>query len=255
VARVGAECAFVLGSGLDRVADAFAVAARCCFEDIPGLGPAQVSGHRGEIVVATVSNTPCLLVCGRRHFYEGDPAPIPILMRYLYDVGVRSLVTTSAAGALGTHLDPGDLVSIDDIIDFQDRPRRAGPTAVRPVSTPPGARLRLDASLAKRLQDGAKRARVALRRGTLLAASGPVYETHSEVSYLQRVGADVASMSAAPEVAAANDLGIGVASIALVTNWATGVSGTRLNHADVLAEAGRSAAAFTRLLSAFFDNC
>ena len=74
-------------------------------------------------------------------------------------------------------------------------------------------------------------------RGTIASGAGPAYETPAEVTFLQQVGADLASMSAAPEILFANERGIRVAALGVLTNPATGIGGTRPNHDEVLAQA------------------
>ena len=55
---------------------------------------------------------------------------------------------------------------------------------------------------------------------------------------LRSIGADLVGMSTVPETIAANHMGMNVLGISCVTNLAAGVTGQKLNHAEVL-EVGR----------------
>ena len=67
---------------------------------------------------------------------------------------------------------------------------------------------------------------------------GPQYETPAEIRALQTLGADLVGMSTVHEAVAARAEGAEVLALSLVTNLAAGLSGERLDHAEVLA-AGR----------------
>jgi purine-nucleoside phosphorylase len=106
----------------------------------------------------------------------------------------------------------------------------------------------IDPGLCKKVEAAAKRAGVTLRRGTIVCAAGPTYETPAEVRWLQELGADLATMSAAPEVDCAARLGLRSAVIAAVTNPATGISHSVPGHDEVVEQAGRVAAVLGRII-------
>lgn len=236
-ARAGsAKLAVIAGSGMGALADEVTVERRVPFSAIDGVGACTVAGHAGEVREGTLDGRPCVWVLGRRHGYEGQSAAMLTLVDWLASRGVTHLLVTSAAGALRGSLSPGEIVVARDLIDRQNRGWSRAPRADRPE-----AGLALDPGLVAALERAATRAGVAWHRGTLVCGSGPAYETAAEVSYLQESAGDVATMSAAPEVIAANRIGLPVAIAALVTNPGTGIGRSALSHAEVLDIGQRSA--------------
>lgn len=226
---------------------------------IPAAPAAPAGKQNGEI-----DGRPLALVLGRRHVYEGGPMGMAPLMRWLARRGVGEVVAVSAAGSVrGAYL-PGELVVITDIIDLQNREHRrwrrparaaAGPAlfGFRPPNRVPPetaeltgpsaavveraaweARPGLSGRLIGRLETAANRSGVALRRGTLACGAGPAYESRAEIRALQEIGADVATMSAAPETQYACELGMEIAVVAAITNPGTGIGTEPPDHGRVI---------------------
>jgi len=232
--------AFIAGSGMDPLAAAMTTTREVRFDDIPGVGACGVEGHVGCVLEGAIDGYPCTLVVGRRHVYEGEPDAVARLVEWLAQAGVTDLVMASAAGALHRRLGAGDLLIARDVIDFQNREhlvRGAGPAWAGNVNA---ERLRIHRGLSAEIERAATAARLSWQRGTIVCGVGPAYETQAEVRVLQDWG-DVATMSAAPELAAASRLGLRAAALALVTNPCTGIASSRPNHQEVL-EAGRRSA-------------
>ncbi len=270
-----ANLAVLLGSGLGGACREFSVEASLSFGDVPGLTPAGVPGHCGEFRRCRVFQKSCLFILGRKHHYEGADDEIRTLIGFIAAAGVRDLIVTSAAGSLDGRLCPGELVLIDHAVDLQSRKTRFGTEATgmgerqreiqgtsgrrarsrvrkaSPSSAERGGRsgaLHLNRSLLRRLEGAAVAAGVPVKRGTLACLAGPAYETPAEVRALREIGADVATMSAAPEIFFANLMGVNVATMCLVTNFATGLSPSPPNHSKVLEVSERAAAALGNLL-------
>ncbi len=93
-----------------------------------------------------------------------------------------------------------------------------------------------------------------MARGVAVASAGPAYETPAEIRTLQATGAVVVTMSGAPEVEAANALGVRVAMVAVITNWAAGISSIRLRHEDVLSVARLATSALRQLIVKFVES-
>lgn len=245
--------AVIAGSGLGGLAEAMAARRVIPFATLDGVGECTVAGHAGEIRVGDIEGRSCLLVLGRRHVYEGDPYRVERLIEHLAAEGASALLVTSAAGSLRRALRAGELVVVRDLIDRQNCAvvaSRRGLVGCRARGSPP-SRLRVDPVLTAGLERAALAAGVPCQPGTLVCGSGPPYETVAEVGSLQVAGGDVATMSAAPEVAAANRLGLPVAVLAVVTNPCTGVEASAPSHREVLEAGARASHALAGLIRQF----
>ena len=252
-----AETGVLLGSGLSSVGDPFDVEHRLRFDEIPGVGETNVAGHPGEVRTVRIGGQPCRFILGRRHYYEGDENPMGRLIEHLHAAGVRRLVVTSAAGSLDTSAPPGELALVDAILDLQFRSQRTPVDLAPPVpadtSRVEPANLRFADGLRERICRAARVTGVRLNRGTLASLPGPAYETPSEIRALKSIGASLVSMSGAPETVAANALGMQVAMIAVVTNWAAGISTVALSHDEVLTGGEAVAADLRCLITQFVE--
>jgi purine-nucleoside phosphorylase len=144
--------------------------------------------------------------------------------------GCRTIVLTNACGGINTEYKVGQPVIIKDHISL---------TAASPLI---GADfVDLTDLYSKRLRGLVKAEDSSLAEGVYVHWRGPSYETPAEIRMMRTMGADLVGMSTVPEAIAAHALGAEVLAISLVTNAAAGVTGEKLNHAEVIA-AGKAAA-------------
>jgi len=225
----------VLGSGQGEAAADIQDPVRIPYAEIPGFAPATVQGHAGMLIAGTLEGVECLVMQGRYHLYEGHPPErVTIPVRVAAALGARTMIVTNAAGALRTTLQPGDLVILDDHINFMWRNPLIGPVVPGDERFPDMSRP-YDSELAAIAERVALDAGIPLHRGVYCAVTGPSYETPAEIRMLQRFGADVVGMSTVPEVIVARAMGVRVLGISLVTNLCAGLSAQSLDHEEVLA--------------------
>lgn len=241
----GPPVGFVLGSGWGHFVDSAEVVATCGYEEIPNFGRSTVEGHAGALVRGRAFGHDFLAMQGRLHRYEGHSlTTIAATTAVLADLGVRELVVTCAAGGTNPAYRVGDLVLIHDFVNFMlESPLRGVPGALRqPIR--PSDRLVAEA------EEAAAGAAIPLRKGVLFSSKGPTYETPAEVRMARTLGADVVSMSTAPELSAAAALGLEAVGFACVTNMAPGViPGAEVNHEEVIEVMENRKARFSELLS------
>jgi purine-nucleoside phosphorylase len=241
----GPRVAVVLGSGLGAVPHHFTEAASIPFADVPGLVAPSIHGHSGAISLGHCVGAPLLVFRGRLHSYEGhswDQVAAPV--RLMASWGVRTLILTNAAGGIHDRLGPGDLMVLRNHLWLQTPQAVRGRLAGLPAeSSPYSSRLIQLIQLLQQAEPSRE-----LLAGIYAAVTGPCYETPAEIRALRAMGADAVGMSTAFEAQTAADLGMEVAAISCITNKAAGLTGGTLDHAEVLANAGRPAERISGLL-------
>lgn len=232
--------AVVLGSGLSHLVDELTDPVVVPFTDVPDLPDSSVEGHDGRFVCGRLDGVDVCLQAGRLHTYEGYPPDVVVApVRILAHLGVQTLLMTNAVGGIHPRIEPGDIVLLDDQINFTFRSPLAGPVA-KGEQRFPDMSAPFDADLQALARVVAGDLRIRLSEGTYAGVLGPAYETAAEVRMLARLGADVVGMSTVPEVLTARALGLRCAGLSIVTNRATGLGDALLSHEEVL-EASRRA--------------
>jgi purine-nucleoside phosphorylase len=180
------------------------------------------------------------------HRYEGHSfSRITLPVRVLASVGVKTMIITNSAGGVGPGIEAGDLMLIEDHIDLLWG-------SLRELSHRPGLvhKPYYSARLMDLALEVARREKVPMKKGTLLATTGPTYETRAEVRFVRGVGADAVSMSTVPEVTVCHQLGVSVLGISLITNLAAHHSG---GHEKVIDFAARASKNLGKVISGFMD--
>jgi len=242
--------ALVLGSGLGDVADAVTDPTLVSFEELPGFPPSGVHGHAGRFVGGDLAGRYVLIQAGRYHVYEGYPSEVVVApVRAMAALGITDLILTNAAGGVDPLLEPGDLVLLNDHINFMFRHPLVGPVQ-EGESRCPDMSEPYDAGLRALALDVARELGVPLREGVYAAVTGPSYETPAEVRMLGRLGAHTVGMSTVPEATVAAALGIRCLGFSMVTNKAAGLSLEPLGHEEVMEVGAMAGKGLARLLEA-----
>ncbi len=239
------ETAIVLGSGLGAVAEAFGIEAEVSYANVPGLSASTVPGHAGRFVLARHGGKPILIAQGRRHLYEGlSAAEVTASIRFMHSIGVKRVVLTNAAGAIHPSFEVGGLMLITDHLNLQGTTPLLGGAHFHDMSEVYSLTWREQFHLA------AKSIGLPLHEGVYAALLGPQYETPAEIRMLRTLGADAVGMSTVPEAIQARALGMEVAALSMLTNWAAGLKPQTLHHSEVV-EVGKAASAgLAKLLKA-----
>ena len=171
----------------------------------PRAGPCrQDAGRRAAGPRALLRARP-----GRRD-EAGDPR--------LAELGCETLLLTNAAGSLRLDMPPGAVMLVADHINFSgvnplfgetgnsrfvDMTDAYDPALARPRWSPPG-------------ED--------VFEGVYIWFSGPSFETPAEIRAARMLGADAVGMSTVPETILARHVGLRVAALSLMTNYAAGLT-------------------------------
>jgi 5'-methylthioadenosine phosphorylase len=152
----------------------------------------------------------------------------------LKSLGVERILSTTAVGSLKMDLMPGDLVILDQFIDFTKKRDYTF------FNGDDGKVIHIDFTqpycpeLRKILFETAKELGLRIHYyGTYICTEGPRFETPAEIKMFSYFG-DVVGMTNVPEVILARELEMCYASVSLVTNYAAGISTSPLTHQEVL---------------------
>lgn len=243
------EIGLVLGSGLQPLADEIEQPQFIDYADVPHMPHATAPGHIGRFVCGKLGGRQVICMQGRLHGYEGhSPEEIVFPIRVLKLLGVRALLLTNASGGINTGFVVGDLMLIEDHINFTGKSPLTGPNddALGPRFN--DMTFAYAPQLREKALAAAKRCGVSLRRGTYIGVNGPQFETPAEIRAFRVMGADAVGMSTVFEVIAAAHCGLPVLAIAMITNMAAGVLMQPLSGAEVNAIAAEKGEELCRLV-------
>lgn len=151
-------------------------------------------------------------------------------MAALRDAKVECLLATAAVGAINGKLQPGDLVILEDFIDFtRHRVETFDPNSFLDLSSP------YSSFLVDKIKEAAAKLKLKIHPDAIYACvEGPRFETRAEIRMFKKLGANVVGMTQVPEVVLAAEAGIPYGVVGVVTNFAAGVTSKRVSSAEVL---------------------
>lgn len=171
------------------------------------LTTGQLNGH--EVVI--------LARHGKKHTISPTQVPYRANIWALKEEGCEIILATTACGSLREKMKPGDLVFLDQFIDFT-KLRTLSFFDKKVVHTPMAEPF--DRDIRERLIKVAKGQKLAYHpRGTMITIEGPRFSTKAESAMFRLWGADLINMSTVPEVVLANELDIPYQSVAIVTDY------------------------------------
>lgn len=212
----------ILGTGLSPLAAEIAAADIIPYEEIPHFPVSTVEGHAGRLVIGKIAGVTVCAMQGRFHFYEGYTlAQVTLPVRVMKMLGVETLIVTNAAGGIDQSFAVGDVMLIEDHINF------VGMAGHNPLIGPndphfgtrfPPMNLAYTRQLRTLATEVATAQGLNLRRGVYVWLAGPNFETPAEIRMWRTLGADAVGMSTVPEVVVAHHAGMRVLAFSTITN-------------------------------------
>lgn len=243
------EYLLILGTGLGQLAEEMTVDTVLPYDEIPHFPVSTVESHAGKLLLGRLGGKPVMAMQGRFHYYEGySMQQIVFPVRVAKALGVQTLLVSNACGGLNPNFERGDIMLINDHINFLGDNPLMGPNdpdlgpRFPDMSTPYTERLMATAEQAA-LDLGIK-----MHQGVYLAVSGPMLETKAEYRYMRQLGADVVGMSTVPEVIAAVHMSMEVLGISVITDECFPDSLQPVSLDDVLEAAAMAEPQLTRVV-------
>lgn len=148
------------------------------------------------------------------------------------ELRVERIISISAVGGIGSEIKPGMIVVPDQIVDMtkgRESTFYDGDEVVHIDFTEPYC-----PELRESVFKAGKKSDVELRRsGTYVCVNGPRLETRAEIKMFLNLGIDIVGMTAMPETALAREAELCLAGVAIVTNYAAGITKKRLTTTEV----------------------
>ncbi|MEJ7779533.1 MAG: purine-nucleoside phosphorylase [Daejeonella sp.] len=213
------EIGIILGTGLGGLVDDIEIQHKLMYSNIPNFPISTLEFHSGRLIFGVLSGKRVVAMQGRLHYYEGyDMKQITFPVRVMKMLGISKLIVSNASGALNPEFRKGDLMIIDDHINFQtDNPLRGrnqeslGPRF--PDMSEP-----YNKDMISKALDIAKTNNIKCHKGVYVAVNGPNLETRAEYRFLRTIGGDAVGMSTVPEVIVANHMSLPVFAISVLTD-------------------------------------
>lgn len=227
------ETAIILGTGLGRLAESIDKSMCIPYKEIPNFPVSTVEGHSGQLIFGRLGDKDIMAMEGRFHYYEGySMKEVTFPIRVMYELGIKTLFVSNAAGGTNKDFQIGDLMIITDHINFMPENPLHGP------NIPTGPRFpdmgeAYDKELIKLADTIASEHGINVRHGVYLATQGPTYETPSEYRMFALWGADAVGMSTVPEVIVAHHCGIRCFGVSIITDLGVTEHPVTITHEDV----------------------
>jgi len=252
------DIAVILGSGLGSFADKIEDAQIIPFGDIPYWPHSTAPGHAGKLILGHFMGHDIAVMQGRVHYYEGysmDEVTFPV--RVLGELDVRVMLATNASGGISegyAKVAPGTIVGVYDHINYMGVNPLIGENNSKWGERFPDMTTAYDLEFLDLFESIAKKESINFSRGVYIAFTGPSYETPAEIRMARIMGANVVGMSTVPEVIVANHMGLRVAVLSCVANYAAGRLDKKINEKEVLTEMSKISANLNILISDFIKQ-
>ena len=225
--------AIILGTGLGRLADEIETTQVIPYAEIPNFPQSTVEGHSGKLIFGRLGGKDILAMQGRFHYYEGySMKEVTFPVRVMYELGIKTLFVSNAAGGTNPAFTVGDMMIITDHINYFPEHPLHGP------NFPTGPRFpdmheAYDKQLIALADEIAKEKGIKVQHGVYLGTQGPTFETPAEYRMFARWGADSVGMSTVPEVIVAHHCGIKVFGISIITDLGGFDNPVEVSHEEV----------------------
>ena len=227
------KTAIILGTGLGQLASEIADAYSFPYAEIPNFPLSTVEGHTGRLIFGKLGGKDIMAMEGRFHYYEGyDMKQVTFPERVMCELGIETLFVSNAAGGMNPDFKIGDLMVIDDHINFFPEHPLHG------KNNPQGPRFpdmheAYDHRLRELADEIGREQGTRLVHGVYVGVQGPTFETPAEYRMYRLFGADAVGMSTVPEVIVARHCGIKVFGISVITDLGGFDVPEEVSHEDV----------------------
>ena len=242
------KTAIILGSGLGELASEITDAVEIPYEEIPNFPVSTVEGHSGKLIFGKLGKKNVMAMKGRFHFYEGyGMKHVTFPIRVMYELGIKTLFVSNAAGGMNPVFRIGDLMVITDHINMFPEHPLYGPNYPTGPRFPDMHQV-YDPELIKMADEIAEKKGIRLVHGVYVGVQGPTFETPAEYRMYALLGGHAIGMSTVPEVIVAHHCGIRTFGISVITDLGGFDVPVEVSHEEVQEAANNAQPIMTSLI-------
>ena len=242
------KTAIILGTGLGQLASEITDKYEFPYNEIPNFPVSTVEGHAGKLIFGKLGGKDIMAMEGRFHYYEGyDMKEVTFPERVMYELDIETLFVSNASGGMNPNFVIGDLMIIDDHINFfPEHPLRGKNFPTGPRF--PDMHEAYDKQLRDLADQIAKEKGIRVVHGVYVGVSGPTFETPAEYKMYHRLGGDAVGMSTVPEVIVARHCGIKVFGMSIITDLGLEDQPVEVSHEEVQVAANKAQPLMTEIM-------
>ena len=240
--------AIVLGTGLGQLASEISDTYEFAYQDIPNFPVSTVEGHSGKLIFGKLGGVDVMAMQGRFHFYEGySMKEVTFPVRVMYELGIKTLFVSNAAGGMNPSFKIGDLMIITDHINFfPEHPLRGKNFPTGPRF--PDMHETYDQQMVRQADEIAREKGIKVQHGVYVGVQGPTFETPAEYKMYHILGGDAVGMSTVPEVIVAHHCGIKTFGISVITDLGGFDDPVEVSHEEVQEVANKAQPLMTEIM-------
>ncbi len=207
-----------------------------------------MEGHSGKLIFGKLGGVDILAMQGRFHFYEGyNMKEVTFPVRVMYELGIKTLFVSNAAGGMNPQFKIGDLMIITDHINlFPEHPLRGKNFPTGPRF--PDMHEAYDHQLIEEADKIAKEKGIRVQHGVYVGTQGPTFETPAEYRMFAKLGGDAVGMSTVPEVIVAHHCGIKTFGVSVITDLGGFDVPVEVSHEEVQEAANKTQPLMTEIM-------
>jgi purine-nucleoside phosphorylase len=249
------EVGIILGTGLGGLVNEIDIKHELQYEKIPNFPVSTVEGHSGRLIFGYLGGKKVVAMQGRFHYYEGyDMKEVTFPVRVLKYLGVKNLFVSNASGGVNPDFEIGDLMVIDDHLNFfPEHPLRGRNIKELGTRFPDMSDAYCESHIEKAFEIG-KELGYKLQRGVYAGTSGPTFETPAEYKFFHIAGADAVGMSTVPEVIVARHMKLPVFAISIITDLGVPGKIVQVTHEEVQEVAAKAEEKMTSIMSKLIER-
>ena len=182
----------------------------------------QYGKPSSPLTTGQINNVDTVIIArhGRKHQFSPTQVNNQANIAALKDAGVTHILATTACGSLRQEIDRGDLVVLDQFLDFTRFRKNTFYSSFEEGAGHTDMAKPFDSDLRKHLYDVAVSENLKVHKtGCVVTIEGPRFSTIAESKMFRLWGADVINMSTAPEAMLACEAAIPYAAVAMSTDY------------------------------------